>query len=217
MALLSVIGFSSSKIVQVRIFNVTTALEVVAWTSVGVSERADGHGYSVYFYNFSLIAGNEYIVDWRDNSVPVMTASEGIRSAAAQIEASAIASLILSSALATGVIQSSVTVSQTSTQKLVRGDVKLFTFNLGSGWNLTNRKAYLCVKKAKTLPNSQAIINRECSIINAANGVCSLTTTAVETGVVGTYYAEIEVRDINETNPRTALEFILIISQDVRQ
>ena len=78
MALLSVSGFESSKTVQVRIYNVTTATEVVAWTTIGVAERADGQGYSIYHYNYSLSAGQEYIVDWKDNSTPIITASEGI-------------------------------------------------------------------------------------------------------------------------------------------
>ncbi|MBT9168768.1 MAG: hypothetical protein DDT19_02116 [Syntrophomonadaceae bacterium] len=78
MALLTVSGFPSGRIVHVRVFNFTTSTEVVPWTSIGVSERADGQGFSTYFFKFALIAENEYIVDWRDNSTPVNTASEGI-------------------------------------------------------------------------------------------------------------------------------------------
>lgn len=76
--LLSVTGLESSKTVKVRIYNVTTATEVVAWTATGVSERADGQGFSTYYYNYAVVSGNEYIVDWKDNSTPVNTASEGI-------------------------------------------------------------------------------------------------------------------------------------------
>lgn len=76
--LLSVSGFPSTKTVQIRIYNFTTTTEVVAWTATGVSERADGEGYSTYYYNYSLTAGSEYIVDWKDNSTPINTASESI-------------------------------------------------------------------------------------------------------------------------------------------
>lgn len=76
--LLSATGFPSSKTVQIRIYNFTTTTEVVAWTSIGVSERADGEVYSTYYYNYSLTSGSEYIVDWKDNSTPVNTASEAI-------------------------------------------------------------------------------------------------------------------------------------------
>ncbi|MBT9167486.1 MAG: hypothetical protein DDT19_00824 [Syntrophomonadaceae bacterium] len=78
MALLTVSGFPSGRVVRVRVFNFTTSTEVVAWTSVGVMERADGQGFSTYFYKLPLVGDNEYIVDWMDNSIPVNTASEGI-------------------------------------------------------------------------------------------------------------------------------------------
>lgn len=76
--LLSVSNFESGKTVQIRIYNVTISTEVVAWTATGVSERADGQGYSIYYYNYAIVSGSEYIVDWKDNSSPVVTASEGI-------------------------------------------------------------------------------------------------------------------------------------------
>jgi len=44
MAILSVTGMESAKVVRVRIYNVTAALEVVALTATGVLERADGEG-----------------------------------------------------------------------------------------------------------------------------------------------------------------------------
>ena len=74
--LLSVIGFPSSKVVQLRIYNVTTSTEVLPWASTGISERADGSGYSTYFYNFTGDNNSSYIVDWKDNSTPPYTASE---------------------------------------------------------------------------------------------------------------------------------------------
>lgn len=76
--LLNVTGFESGKTVQIRIYNVTTAIEVVAWTATGVSERADGQGYSTYYYDYAVVSGDKYIVNWKDNSTPVNTASEGI-------------------------------------------------------------------------------------------------------------------------------------------
>lgn len=87
MALLSVIGFESSKTVQVRIYNVTTTTEVVAWTSTSVVERIEGDGYSTYYYLYALVAGSEYIIDWKDNSTPVKTASEGISVLQSNIDA----------------------------------------------------------------------------------------------------------------------------------
>lgn len=73
---LSVSGFASSKTVQIRIYNLTTATETVAWTATGVIERANGEGYSTYYYNYAITAGHEYIVDWKDNSSPIKTAAE---------------------------------------------------------------------------------------------------------------------------------------------
>lgn len=102
--LLSVSGFTSTKTVQIRIYNVTTAIEVVAWTSIGVSERADGQGYSTYYYSYALVAGSEYIVDWQDNSTPVATASEGInvlQSGVAQITAKLPTNYIMGSSVQT--------------------------------------------------------------------------------------------------------------------
>lgn len=85
--LLSVSGFESGKTVQVRIYNVTTATEVVAWIPTGVVERADGEGYSTYRYIYATVSGDEYIVDWKDNSTPIVTASEGISSAQTRVAA----------------------------------------------------------------------------------------------------------------------------------
>lgn len=78
--LLSVTGFDSAKTVQIRIYNVTTTTETVAWTATGVTERANGEGKSTYWYNYALVAGNEYIIDWKDNSSPIRTAAESISS-----------------------------------------------------------------------------------------------------------------------------------------
>ena len=73
---LSVAGLASGKTVQVRIYNLTTTTEVVAWTATGVIERANGEGYSTYYYNYTITPNHDYIVDWKDNSSPVKTAAE---------------------------------------------------------------------------------------------------------------------------------------------
>ncbi|MDI6808262.1 MAG: BppU family phage baseplate upper protein [Candidatus Eisenbacteria bacterium] len=119
--------------------------------------------------------------------------------------------------LAAGILQNLVTVSSIAEQKIKRGDVKSFTFNLGTQWNLTDKKPYFCVKVSPTDPNASAKVNRVCTITDPVNGVCTITLTAEETAVIGSYSAEIEVRDADDTNPRTALQFTLTIQQDVRQ
>jgi hypothetical protein len=48
----------------------------VAWTSTGVTERANGEGKSCYYYTATLETAHSYQVDWKDNSSPVKTAGE---------------------------------------------------------------------------------------------------------------------------------------------
>ena len=123
----------------------------------------------------------------------------------------------LTGTISSGVLQSMVTVTDSTTQTIIRGDVKTFTFNLGTGWNLTGKKVYFIAKDRPTSSNTTAIVNRVCTVTDAVNGVATITLTADETNKSGTYYAEAEVRDTDDTNPQTAKQFTLKISQDVRQ
>lgn len=75
-ATVGVCNMPSAGTVQVQIYDITTVAETVAWTTTGVSERANGQGKSCYYYNAALTAGNEYQIDWKDNSSPIKTASE---------------------------------------------------------------------------------------------------------------------------------------------
>lgn len=119
--------------------------------------------------------------------------------------------------LSAGVFQQQITSLNNAPVSIVRGDVKTLTFNLGTGWDLTGKKAYFIVKKERTAQNSAAIVNRLATITDAPNGVAVITLSSSETGTVGGYYCEIEVRNTDDTNPQTARQFTLNIVQDVRQ
>lgn len=75
-AVVSVCNMPSAATVQVRVYDITATTETVAWTSTGVTERANGQGKSCYNYTATLTAGHDYQIDWQDNSTPVRTAGE---------------------------------------------------------------------------------------------------------------------------------------------
>jgi hypothetical protein len=120
------------------------------------------------------------------------------------------------SQLSPGVLTNYVNTSG-ATVTIIRGDTPTLTFNLGTGWNLTNKNVYFTAKASATQTNSQAIVNRACTVTDAINGVATIILTATETQTVGTYAAEIEVRNSDDTSPLTARQFMLKIIQDVRQ
>lgn len=124
---------------------------------------------------------------------------------------------VMPSTLSAGVLQQQVTVTNGSPVLVVRGDAKTLTFNLGTGWPLTGKKVYFIAKKDRLAANSTAIVNRTATVTDAVNGVASITLTSTETGTVGSYYAEIRVYNTDDSNPQTARQFTLQITQDVRQ
>ncbi len=124
---------------------------------------------------------------------------------------------VIPSALSAGVLQQAITQTNNTPVTIIRGDAKTLTFNLGTGWPLTGKNVYFIAKTSPILSNSQAIVNRLCTVTDAVNGVATITLTTTETGAIGTYYAEVEVRNSDDTNPQTATQFILKIKQDVRQ
>jgi hypothetical protein len=123
----------------------------------------------------------------------------------------------VSGALTPGVLQNVITITDGTPQEIVRGDKKKLTFYLGAEWDLTGRKAYFIAKAVPTADNAEAIVNRECVVTDEINGICEITLTESETSIVDIYHAEVEVRDADDTNPQTALQFKLKIIQDVRQ
>lgn len=127
-------------------------------------------------------------------------------------------SALVAGGMSEGILQNLVTIIGNAPQRIARGDIKTLVFNLGVKWNLTSKKVYFCVKSNPLAPDSTAIINRVCTIVSPpSSGVVSITTTSAETAVVGTYYAEVEVRNLDESSPQTAAQFKLVIFQDVRQ
>jgi len=124
---------------------------------------------------------------------------------------------VIPSVLSAGVLQLAATSLGTAPVSITRGDAKTLTFNLGTGWPLGGKKVYFIAKKDRLAANSTAIVNRETTITDAVNGVSTIDLTSAETAAVGYYYAEVEVRDADDTNARTARQFILSIAQDVRQ
>lgn len=126
--------------------------------------------------------------------------------------------LTLMGTLSAGVIPSFTTVVEDADVVIYRGDVVTLTFNLGTTWNLTGKFAYFIAKDDPKADNSTAIVNRATTITDAVNGQCNIVLTALETAVIGDYFAEVEVRDDpGNTTPQTARKFNLIIRQDVRQ
>ena len=75
-ATVSVCNMASSISAQVRIYNITTITEVVAWTNTGVTERVVGMSKSCYYYNATLTSGQAYQIDWRNSATPTQIASE---------------------------------------------------------------------------------------------------------------------------------------------
>jgi hypothetical protein len=123
----------------------------------------------------------------------------------------------LFSQLQAGVVQTLVTRDANNAITIYRGDCKRIIFNLGSGWDLTGKKAYFCAKKSKAAANNTAIINRTCTITDAAAGICEITTTAAETVNADTYAYDLEVRNEDESGPVTAEIGTLNILEDVRK
>lgn len=121
------------------------------------------------------------------------------------------------SALSAGVIQNAVTSSTNAVVTVIRGDTKTLTFNLGTGWPLAGKKVYFIAKKDRAADNSTAIVNREATITDAVNGISTISLASPETDTAGSYYAEVEVRNSDDSNPQTARQFILKIDPDVRQ
>jgi hypothetical protein len=117
----------------------------------------------------------------------------------------------------TGVLQDLETLVDSEVISITRGDAKRLTFSLGTAWNLTGRKAYLCVKKKKTDLDSASIVNRVITITDVVNGVGYIDLTTDETNNLGFFDAEVEVRDTDESDPNTALTFKIQFTQDVRQ
>lgn len=123
----------------------------------------------------------------------------------------------MTSSVSNGVLQNAMTVSDEETQEIVRGDVKTFTFNLGTAWDLTGKKVYFMAKSKKSDTDIDALFDKACTITDAVNGVCTATLTATNTATAGKYFAEVEVRNTDESSPQTALQFVLQINDDIRK
>ena len=98
-----------------------------------------------------------------------------------------------------------------------QGDEVLMTMHVDDSWTLTvTQKIYLCVKKNYSDVNAAAIINRLCTFVDAQT--VTITPTDAETDVTpGDYIAEIEVRDANDDNPQTAMQFTFAVIPTARQ
>jgi hypothetical protein len=106
---------------------------------------------------------------------------------------------------------------QTGTpMEIYSGDTKTFDINLGSEWDLTGKKAWLCVKEDLAVNDASAIINREYTVTDAPNAVGEITTTSDETKKPGTYIAEVKVTDADGMNPETARRHELKIIKSVK-
>lgn len=122
-------------------------------------------------------------------------------------------------ALIKGVIDNAVTITQSGDQVIYRGDNKYLQFNLGTDWDLTGLNAVFIMKTDPKADNSTAKVNRNTTITDATNGLCEITLSTTETNTIGEYWGEIETHDpgAQSTTRKTALQFKIIIRQDVRQ
>jgi hypothetical protein len=123
----------------------------------------------------------------------------------------------LMSQIGTGVVQGYITVTTGNDINVYRGDASPLTFSLGTGWNLTGKKVFLCVKKSKNAADGTAIVNRECAVVDAAAGIATITLTTAETATADSYYYDVEVRDTDGNNPRTWSIGAFNILEDVRR
>jgi hypothetical protein len=138
---------------------------------------------------------------------PVSTKEAIIAGVAALLAGSIVPSAMQSRGLAKGAVP----------REIRRGDVHTITFTLGAEYDLTGKKVYVCAKRHKSDDNALAIVNREATVTDVAGRTGYITLTAVETANVGTYSAEIELRDAADNNPETAYAEDWVITQDVRQ
>lgn len=104
---------------------------------------------------------------------------------------------------------------------IYRGDTPKLRFNItdkdGNALDLTNAHVYCA---AESDPAEDPIFNVECTIvIPATAGIAELRLTETNTGTVGSYKAEVEVRITSgqDTFVYTAGQFILNIRADVRK
>jgi len=123
----------------------------------------------------------------------------------------------MTGSVSAGVINNAMTVADNDVVEIVQGNATPFTINLGTAWPLTGKKVYFTAKADKSAADATAIFDITCTVTDAVNGVCTATLTALQTAVVGKYYAEIEVRNTDESSPLTAKLFTLIIKEKVRQ
>ena len=131
-------------------------------------------------------------------------------------DASIVAALLSAQGI-TGVLQDMLTAVDSEVIRIVRGDAKRLTFSLGTTWDMTGKKAYFCMKKKPTDDNSAAIVNAAITFTDEANAVGYIDLDTTETGTPGIYYGEVEQRATDESDPQTALQFKIEITQDVRQ
>jgi hypothetical protein len=141
-----------------------------------------------------------------------ISGSTGARLAAVALEAT------LLSEAAKGVLQPQKV--GTSEVDVVRNRINNLTFNLGTDWPLTGKDVRLTVKDNRTdeSDDSDAIIDRLCTVTDAANGVCTFATTEAEVPTTGKYFFELTVYDTGTSdNPMTPRMGVFNILEPVRQ
>lgn len=107
------------------------------------------------------------------------------------------------------------TTLQGATQEVIKGDTSTLTFTLGTSFPLSGKIIHFMAKSKKSDLDAVAVLDSTCVIVDAVNGICSIDISA--SGIaVGKYYAEVEIRDSSDINPKTALQFILSIVDEIR-
>jgi hypothetical protein len=81
-----------------------------------------------------------------------------------------------------------------SVTPIVRNSTRVLIFYLGTDYNLTG-ETVMVAARANYRPSTPYRFILPATVIDAANGVCSVTLTSKETAVVGTFYGEVALWD----------------------
>ena len=110
----------------------------------------------------------------------------------------------------------SISISEGQPIDYVSGDTKPLFFYLSSSWNVSTKYVWLCIKKNKVDPDSAAIIDAVCSIVDATT--VTFTPTIAQTSYEGEYFGELVQFDdaLGEVNPNTIMQFTINFAQRVR-
>jgi hypothetical protein len=131
---------------------------------------------------------------------PATDSTEALSEAVAALPASMVVTLE-----SAGVMQSLVTVKDGEPLETVQSNVKQTDFVFGAAWAKPGSKVFFTAKADVNTDDTEAIINRECTITDAATMTGYITPTALEAAVNGNYYAEFNRYDADGVSNRVTI------------